>query len=87
LKKQTLNTTESISARPITEPEIDKQFGDIARQLETYEKETIIIPDNGRPGEEIVELGYNGRMFLIKRGEPVTLPTPLAQVLRDANMV
>jgi len=79
--------TQRITTRPPTEGEIDRQFEDIARMLEGYEQESIIIPEEDYPGGEEVELGYNGRMFLIRRGERVRLPSPLAQVLRDAKMI
>ena len=86
-RQATVNTSESILSRPPTEGEIDRQFEDIERLLEEYERENVMIPGGGYPGGDSVELGYNGRMFLIRRGETVRLPAPLAQVLRDAMMI
>ena len=38
-------------------------------------------------GEDVVELGFNGRMFLIRRGEEVCLPEPLIEILEHAGLL
>ena len=38
-------------------------------------------------GDEVVEVGYNGKMFLIRRGEQVNLPLPLLEILEHAGIV
>ena len=46
-----------------------------------------MIPKGAEPGDDVVEVGLNGRMFLIRRGEPVELPEPLVEVLEHAQLL
>lgn len=81
----TAQTTQTTQARAMTEAQIDRLFAGAQQQLEAFERVPVTLPHTGRPGEDVLELGYNGRMFLLRRGEPVMLPAPLADVLRDAG--
>lgn len=37
-------------------------------------------------GDEVVEVGYNGQMFLIRRGETVAVPLPVLEILERAGL-
>ena len=45
----------------------------------------VILPSVS--GQTEVEVGLNGRFFLIKRGVPLELPLPLVEVLQHAGML
>ena len=87
--KGTINTTGTMGSgvRAMSEREIDSGFEKVAGDLAGMERVEVTVPATGRPGEEVVELGYNGRMFLIRRGEPVKLPRPLIEVLESAGLL
>ncbi|MEA4898316.1 MAG: hypothetical protein VB067_02275 [Christensenellaceae bacterium] len=83
----TVNTTAgAAAARAMSVLTIDRAFEQVAGALKKAPKARVKVPQAGG-GDGVVELGYNGRMFLIKRGEPVELPVPLIEVLERAGMI
>lgn len=82
-----VNTTgEMRQTRAMSTYEIDRAFLRVAGTLKKAPHARVRIPALGS-GDEVVELGYNGRMFLIKRGEAVDLPLPLIEVLERAQII
>ena len=49
-------------------------------------KVRIIIPMGADENESTIEAGINGKMSLIKRGEPVNVPMELYLVLKRADI-
>lgn len=49
--------------------------------------ETVKVMLPSVPGQNEVEIGLNGRFFLVKRGVPLDLPMPLVEVLKHAGML
>ncbi len=82
-----VNTTNGETKnRAMSMHEIDRAFEGVAGALKKAPRVRIKLPLTGS-GDEVVELGYNGRMFLIRRGETVELPTPLVEVLERAGVL
>jgi hypothetical protein len=48
---------------------------------------TVLLPKV--PGDEsgVVEVGLNGRFYLLTRGESLELPLPLIDVLRHGGLI
>ena len=86
--KHNVNTTDNTGAgsRAMTDRQIDSEFARTPGALAAYPRRKVTIPLSG-PGEDAVELGYNGRMFVVRRGEQVELPEPLCEVLESAGML
>ena len=86
--KQAVNTTQSEpnQLKPMTEAQIDREFARTPGALKDFPRRAVTIPPSG-PGEDAVEVGLNGHMFLIKRGERVELPEPLCEVLENAGVI
>ena len=82
-----VNTSgEQGTTRAMSVYEIDRTFERVAGSLKAAPRARVRIPHTGG-GDGVVELGYNGRMFLIKRGEMVELPLPLIEVLERAEII
>ena len=84
-----ISTTKNLTgaAQAMTEHQVDAEFAKAAGALDAFERRTVTIPAAKQAGEEVVELGFNGRMFLIRRGEPVNLPEPLIEILEHAGLL
>lgn len=84
----TTNTanTDADARTGMTESEIDRAFERVATQLKGAPRRAICLPKTGT-GDEVIELGFNGAMFLIRRGETVELPEPLCDVLTHAGLL
>ena len=81
----TQNLTNDLEA--MSERQIDLEFEKVAGALTDCPKRRVMIPKGAEPGDDVVEVGLNGRMFLIRRGEPVELPEPLVEVLEHAQLL
>ena len=84
-----MTTTQNLTNAPeaMSERQIDLEFEKVAGALTDCPKRRGMIPKGAEPGDEVVEVGLNGRMFLIRRGEPVELPEPLVEVLEHAQLL
>lgn len=59
-----------------------------ARQRETKKNKVYVINVAKKDGEkQPVQVGINGRLYLIRRGEDVKVPEPVVEVLRNAKKV
>lgn len=83
------STTQNLTNAPeaMSERQIDQEFEKVAGTLKQYPKRKVLIPKGEQAGDEVVELGFNGRMFLIRRGEAVELPEPLVEILEHAQLL
>lgn len=84
-----MSTTQNLTNAPeaMSERQIDMEFEKVAGALTNCPKRRVVIPKSAEVGDEVVEVGLNGRMFLIRRGEPVELPEPLVEVLEHAQLL
>ena len=84
-----MTTTQNLTNAPeaMSERQIDLEFEKVAGALTDCPKRRVMIPKGAEPGDDGVEVGLNGRMFLIRRGEPVELPEPLVEVLEHAQLL
>lgn len=84
-----MTTTQNLAGAPeaMSERQIDLEFEKVAGALTDCPKRRVMIPKGAEPGDEVVEVGLNGRMFLIRRGEPVELPEPLVEILEHAQLL
>lgn len=53
--------------------------------MQDYPTKTITIPTQQQAGD-VVEVGWNGRMFLTQRGRKVQVPLPLYHILHHAGL-
>ena len=81
----TMNLTGGQQA--MSERQVDLEFEKAAGTLNAFSRRQVVIPKDAQAGDEVVELGFNGRMFLVKRGEPVELPEPLIEILQHAKLL
>ena len=51
---------------------------------QTPETETVFIPKESK-NDDALFVSVNGRRLLVKKGEPVSLPAPFAEVIRNAE--
>lgn len=86
---ENVTTTQNLNHAPeaMSERQIDREFERAAGALTQYPRKSVLIPKSEQAGDEVVELGFNGRMFLIRRGEQVELPEPLVEILEHAQML
>lgn len=86
---ENMTTTQNLNQAPeaMSERQIDREFERAAGALTEYPRKSVTIPRSGEPGDEVVEVGFNGRMFLIRRGEAVELPQPLVEILEHAQLL
>ena len=84
-----ITTTQNVTghAKAMSEAQVDAEFARVAGALEACPRRTVTVPASKQPGEDVVELGFNGRMFLIRRGEEVCLPEPLIEILEHAGLL
>ena len=84
-----MTTTQNLTNAPeaMSERQIDLEFEKVAGALTDCPKRRVMIPKGAEPGDDVVEVVLNGRMFLIRRGEPVELPEPLVEVLEHAQLL
>ena len=84
-----MTTTQNLTNAPeaMSERQIDLEFEKVAGALTDCPKRRVMIPKGAEPGDDVGEVGLNGRMFLIRRGEPVELPEPLAEILEHAQLL
>ena len=84
-----MTTCQNLTNAPeaMSERQIDLEFEKVAGALTDCPKRRVMIPKGAEPGDDVVEVGLNGRMFLIRRGEPVELPEPLVEVLEHAQLL
>ena len=84
-----MTTTQNLTNAPeaMSERQIDLEFEKVAGALTDCPKRRVMIPKGAEQGDDVVEVGLNGRMFLIRRGEPVELPEPLVEVLEHAQLL
>ncbi len=84
-----ITTTKNVnrSGKAMSEAQVDAEFARVAGTLEHCPRRAVTIPASKQPGEDVVELGFNGRMFLIRRGEEVCLPEPLIEILEHAALL
>ena len=68
----------------LTDRGIDEGFREAADGLGGYPSREVTLPPAG-PGEDALELGYNGNMYVVRRGEAVALPEPVALILEQAG--
>lgn len=86
---ENVTTTQNLNHAPeaMSERQIDREFERAAGALKGYPRRSVMIPKSEQPGDEVVEVGFNGRMFLIRRGEEVELPQPLVEILEHAQLL
>ncbi len=72
--------------RAMSERQIDQEFARAAGALSNFKKRRVRLPLT-HTGDDVVEVGYNGTMFLIRRGESVDLPQPLVEILEHAAIL
>lgn len=48
------------------------------------DKETVFIPRTSK-NDDALFVSVNGRRILVRKGEPVQLPAPFAEVIRNAE--
>ena len=84
-----MTTTQNLAGahEAMSERQIDQEFERTAGALTGCHRRRVTIPRSAEPGDDVVEVGLNGRMFLIRRGEPVELPEPLAEILEYAQLL
>ena len=84
-----MTTTQNLTNAPeaMSERQIDLEFEKVAGALTDCPKRRVMIPKGAEPGDDVVEVGLNGRMFLMRRGEPVELPEPRVEVLEHAQLL
>ena len=49
--------------------------------------EKVTIPMNPGDKDDVIYVGLNGADFYFKRGEPVSMPEPVARILRSAHVI
>ena len=54
---------------------------------ENVKMEKAVIPMNPGDKDDVIYVGLNGADFYFKRGEPVSMPEPVAKVLRSAYVM
>ncbi|MEG2859815.1 MAG: hypothetical protein RSA12_07950 [Clostridia bacterium] len=81
-----VNTTQQSANDAIRAAQIEKAYRQTAGDDRAERRVRVRIP-LAKTGDEVVEVGYNGRMFLIKRGETVELPAELVEILEHAQLI
>ncbi len=72
--------------KPKSQVAIDREFAESARIAVKQHHSKICLPLLDNLGDNILEVGYNGRMYLIKRGSKVMVPNALLEILTNANV-
>lgn len=54
---------------------------------EQYETEQVTIPAIPGSKDDVIFVGMNGARFYFMRGKKVTMPCPLAEILRNAGVM
>lgn len=76
----TINTTKTTAKNTLKPTQPSPMPG-----MEGFPLKTVRIP--AQPGGgDVLEVGWNGRMFLIRRAQPVAVPQPLYEILRHAGL-
>lgn len=82
-----VNTTETLTMnKAMTQEEIDnltKKTGEILSQQKKIKIKLPLI----NPKDDVVEVGINGYVYRIKRGESVEVPESVAEVLEHAGLL
>jgi len=82
-----VNTTDSTS-KGISQKEIDEIAKKTGKYLEGQEKVMVRIPTiQGEQEDTYVECCINGYNYIIKRGESVSIPASIAELLRNAGII
>ncbi len=83
----TINTTESTN-KGISQKEIDEISKKTGKYLEGQEKVMVRIPAiPGTQDDTYVECCINGYNYIIKRGESVSIPAAIAELLKNAGII
>lgn len=72
--------------KPISQAKIDAEFAKTAKVAKNQDHTQICLPILDNINDNILEVGYNGRMYLIKRGSKVLLPNAILDILDFANI-
>lgn len=72
-----INTTKS-TAKPA--PKADASLPG----MQGFPLKTVTLPK--QPGSDVLEVGWNGRMFLIRRAQAVQVPQPVYEILCHAGL-
>lgn len=65
---------------------IEAAFERAGAYLAGCKRVAVRIPSGESPDDRVLEVGYNGTMFLLRRGETLEVPEPIYEVLRDAGL-
>jgi len=84
MKQDRIEAETAAEGRGMTDRRIDAEFAKTTDALAAFPRRRGMIPPSG-PGEDALELGYNGRMYVLRRGEWLELPEPLCEVLEHAG--
>ncbi len=82
-----INTSESMKKPRISDAEIDKMTKQFGNLLNDFPKVTIRLPKDPLDDSEVKEVCLNGYVYLIKRGETVEVPEPIAEILINAGLI
>ena len=70
--------------------ETQKNMKRLIRQAgcsENVKMEKVTIPLHPGDKDDVIYVGVNGADFYFKRGEPVSMPQPAAEILRNAHLL
>lgn len=82
-----VNTTESTS-KGMTQREIDEITNKTGKHLKDEDKVAVRIPTiPGEKEDTYVECCINGYNYIIKRGESVSIPASIAELLTNAGII
>lgn len=87
VKEEIVNEVEN-RIKEVTEAEIDNMAKESGKAINATEKVKVKIPlDPLNPKDEVVPVCVNGYFWYIKRGERVTVPKVVEEILENAGYI
>ena len=84
---KTIEKTSTVYAKRCAETKANmKKLMEEAGRPE-YRTETVMIPLIPGSRDDVLFVGYNGAKFYFLRGKNTEMPTPVAQILRNAGVI